>query len=200
MKMFHVRLNRDITVNNATTFLAQSRTITEEAFAGDIIGLHTHSGLKVGDTLTEGENLKFVGIPSFAPELFRRARLLDPLKAKALVKGLEQLSEEGAAQLFRPIEGSDYILGALGSLQFDVIQSRLETEYSVRATFEQVALGAARWIRGEEQAVSDFVNQNKHRVFKDIAGNLAYLVQSEWAIDYAKQQYPKIELISTVEI
>ncbi len=200
MKMFHVRLNREITVNNATTFLAQSRKITEEAYAGDIIGLHTHSGLKVGDTLTEGEGLKFVGIPSFAPELFRRARLLDPLKAKALVKGLEQLSEEGAAQLFRPIEGSDYILGALGSLQFDVIQSRLETEYGVRANFEQVALGAARWIRGDELVVEEFVNQNKHRVFRDIAGNLAYLVQSEWAIDYARQQYPKIELISTVEI
>jgi peptide chain release factor 3 len=201
MKMRHVRLGRDISVNNATTFLARDRVVTEEAWAGDIIGLHTHSGLKVGDTLTQGEALKFTGIPAFAPELFKRARLLDPMRSKALVKGLEQLSEEGAAQLFRPIEGSDYILGALGHLQFDVILSRLESEYKVRAIFEAVSLGAARWINSDDEvALEKFVRENQHRLYKDIAGNLAYLVQSQWAIDYAQQQHPKINFVATIEI
>ena len=201
MKMRHVRLNRDFAVNNATTFLARDRVVTEEAFAGDIIGLHTHSGLKVGDTLTEGESLKFTGIPAFAPELFRRARLLDPMKSKALVKGLEQLSEEGAAQFFRPLDGSDYILGALGHLQFDVIQSRLEGEYKVRAIFEGVSLGAARWISSEDEAALErFRSENRHRLYLDVAGNLTYLVQSQWALDYAAEQNPKIKFLATIEI
>lgn len=201
MKMRHVRLGRDFAVNNATTFLARDRVVTEEAFAGDIIGLHTHSGLKVGDTLTVGEVLKFTGIPAFAPELFRRARLLDPMKSKALVKGLEQLSEEGAAQFFRPLDGSDYILGALGNLQFDVILSRLEGEYNVRASFEPVSLGAARWISCEDEALLDkFCNENRHRIYHDVAGNLTYLVQSQWALDYAAEQNPKIKFMSTMEI
>ena len=199
--MRHVRLGREISVNNATTFLARDRVVTEEAWAGDIIGLHTHSGLKVGDTLTMGEEPKFTGIPAFAPELFRRARLLDPLKSKALVKGLEQLSEEGAAQFFRPLEGSDYILGALGHLQFEVIQSRLESEYRVRAIFETVPLSAARWIISEDQeAIDRFKRENRHRLFTDIAGNLAYLAQSQWAIDYAQEQHPKLSFVSTMEI
>lgn len=201
MKLRHVRLGRDFAVNNATTFLARDRVVTEEAYAGDIIGLHTHSGLKVGDTLTEGEALKFTGIPAFAPELFRRARLLDPMKSKALVKGLEQLSEEGAAQFFRPLDGADYILGALGDLQFDVIQSRLEGEYKVRAVFEAVSLGAARWISSDDEAALDkFCQENRHRIYRDVAGNLTYLVQSQWALDYAAEQNPKIQFMSTMEI
>ena len=201
MKLRHVRLGRDFTVNNATTFLAQDRVVTEEAFAGDIIGLHTHSGLKVGDTLTQGEELKFTGIPAFAPELFRRARLLDPMKSKSLVKGLEQLSEEGAAQLFRPLEGADYILGALGDLQFDVIRSRLEAEYKVRAIFEAVSLGAARWISSDDpEQLEKFKRENRHRLYLDIAGNLTYLVQSQWALDYAAQQNPEIKFHATMEI
>jgi len=201
MKLRHVRLGRDIAVNNATTFLAQDRVVTEEAWAGDIIGIHTHSGLKVGDTLTEGESLKFTGIPSFAPELFRRARLMDPMKSKALTKGLEQLSEEGAAQLYRPLEGSDYILGALGNLQFDVIASRLEGEYRVRALFEAVPLGAARWVTSDDpEAIEKFKRENRHRLYTDIAGNLAYLAQSQWAIDYAQEQHPKLRFLATMEI
>lgn len=201
MKMHHVRLKRDMSVNNATTFLAKDRVITEEAWAGDIIGLHTHSGLKVGDTLTMGEVLKFTGIPAFAPELFRRARLLDPMKSKSLLKGLEQLSEEGAAQFFRPLEGSDYILGALGSLQFDVIQSRLESEYRVRAKFEAVPLGAARWITSDDdEALESFKRENHHRLYRDIGGHLAFLAQSQWAINYAQEQNPKLNFISTMEI
>ncbi len=155
MKIKHVRTGKNMTVNNATTFLARDRVVTEKAYAGDIIGIHNHGGIRIGDTFTEGEALKFTGIPAFAPELFRRALLMDPLKAKALLKGLQELSEEGAAQLFRPLEGSDYIIGALGILQFDVISSRLESEYRVRARFESVPLAAARWITSEDDAELD---------------------------------------------
>ena len=200
MKLRHVRRGKDISVNNATTFLARDRVVADEAFAGDIIGIHNHGGLRVGDTLTEGEELKFTGIPAFAPELFRRARLLDPMKAKALLKGLEQLSEEGAAQFFRPIEGSDYILGALGQLQFDVIRSRLENEYRVRAAFEAVPLKAARWVTGTHEDVDDFVSKNGRRIFKDIHGNITYIAQSEWAVNYAAEQNPKLGFHKTMEI
>jgi len=201
MKVQHVRTGKNMTVNNATTFLAQTRVITEEAFPGDIIGLHNHGGIRIGDTFTVGEDLKFTGIPAFAPELFRRAQLLDPLKAKALVKGLTELCEEGAAQFFRPIEGSDYIVGALGSLQFDVIISRLENEYRVRSRFESVPLGAARWITCDDaDTLHTFVEQNKRRVYTDIADNYAYIVQSEWAVNYAAEQNPDIAFHKTVEI
>jgi peptide chain release factor 3 len=200
MKMLHIRKGKEIAVNNATTFLARDRVIAEEAFPGDIIGIHNHGGLKVGDTLSEGEVLKFTGIPAFAPELFRRARLLDPLKAKALLKGLEQLGEEGAAQFFRPVEGSDYILGALGSLQFDVIQSRLENEYGVRAMFEQVPLGAARWLTGPADVMDKFIEQNRRRVFHDIHGNPAFIADSEWQVNYAADKNPKLTFHKTMEI
>lgn len=200
MKLFHARGGKAMTVNNATTFLAQDRVVTEEAWPGDIIGLHNHGGIRIGDTFTEGEELKFVGIPVFAPELFRRAILLDPLKAKSLVKGLEQLSEEGAAQLFRPLQGSDYVLGALGALQFDVITSRLESEYRVKARFESLTLGAARWVRGPEEALTRFRRENSHRLYTDLAGNLTLIVQSAWAVNYVQEQHPKLEFLANVEI
>ena len=132
----HIRTGKTMAINNATTFMARDRVVAQKAYPGDIIGIHNHGGIRIGDSFTEGEELKFTGIPAFAPELFRRVQLLDPLKAKSLVKGLQELSEEGAAQFFRPLEGSDYIIGALGVLQFDVIASRLESEYRVRARFE----------------------------------------------------------------
>ena len=200
MKLHHVRNQRAFAVNNATTFLARDRVVTEEAWPGDIIGIHTHAGLRVGDTLTQGEALKFTGIPSFAPELFRRARLLDPLKAKSLLKGLEQLSEEGAAQLFRPLIGGDYILGALGVLQFDVIQSRLEGEYRVRAVFEPVPLGAARWVVGEEEALERFQRENQSRCYLDLGGNLTFIAQTQWAMDYAAEQNTDLRFLSHLEI
>jgi peptide chain release factor 3 len=201
MKLRHVRSGRDMAINNATTFLARERAVTEEAWPGDIIGLHNHGAIRIGDTFSEGEALQFTGIPMFAPELFRRAYLLDPLKSKSLVKGLHELSEEGAAQLYRPLEGNDYILGALGSLQFDVIKSRLEDEYNVRARFEQVPLGAARWVTSDDPAALEkFIEQNKARLFRDIAGNLTFIVQSEWAVNYAAEQNPKLQFHKHMEI
>ncbi len=200
MKLSHVRVGKTRAVNNATTFLARERVIADEAFPGDILGLHNHGGIRIGDTFTEGEALKFTGIPAFAPELFRRALLLDPLKAKALNKGLRELSEEGAAQLFRPLEGADYVLGALGVLQFEVIASRLESEYRVRARFEQLSLSACRWVAGPDDVLERFIRENKRRCYRDLAENLTFIAQSEFNVNYAAQQYPELSFHSTVEV
>ena len=133
-------------MSDALTFMAADRGLVQEAYAGDIIGLHNHGTIAVGDTFTAGENLQFTGIPSFAPELFRRVRLKDPLRMKQLIKGLGQLSEEGTTQFFRPLLGNDLILGAVGLLQFDVVAYRLGDEYGVEAAFETVDVKTARWI------------------------------------------------------
>ena len=130
MRLFHVRLGKEMRVADALTFLAADRQHTDEAYAGDIIGLHNHGTINIGDTFTEGEKLMFTGIPNFAPEMFRRVVLRDPLRMKALQKGLDQLCEEGATQLFRPLRNNDLILGAVGQLQFDVVAFRLQDEYA----------------------------------------------------------------------
>ena len=146
MKMYHVRQSRTVAVHNALTFMAGNRAQAEEAWPGDILGLHNHGTIQIGDTFTEGEALKFIGIPNFAPELFRSVRLKDPLRVKALQKGLIQLSEEGTMQVFRPLSSNDLIVGAIGSLQFDVVAYRLQYEYRVECCYEPVQIVAARWI------------------------------------------------------
>ena len=154
MRLFHVRLGKEMRINDALTFLAADRQHTDEAFAGDILGLHNHGTINIGDTFTEGESLMFTGIPNFAPEMFRRVVLRDPLRMKALQKGLDQLCEEGATQVFRPLRNNDLILGAVGQLQFDVVAFRLQDEYSVQATFDNVNVFTARWVycEGREEA------------------------------------------------
>ena len=154
MRLFHVRLGKEMRINDALTFLAADRQHTDEAFAGDILGLHNHGTINIGDTFTEGESLMFTGIPNFAPEMFRRVVLRDPLRMKALQKGLDQLCEEGATQVFRPLRNNDLILGAVGQLQFDVVAFRLQDEYSVQATFDNVNVFTARWVywQGREEA------------------------------------------------
>ena len=157
MKVRHVRIKKDIRLNDALTFLAADRGHVEEAHAGDIIGLHNHGTIRIGDTFTEGEDLAFTGIPNFAPELFRRARLRDPLRMKALVKGLTQLCEEGATQLYRPLSNNDLILGAVGVLQFDVVAQRLRDEYGVDCNFETVNVTSARWVEcDDDKILNDF--------------------------------------------
>ena len=146
MRLFHVRHGKEIRVGDAVTFLAADRQHTDEAFAGDIIGLHNHGTINIGDTLTEGEKIMFTGMPNFAPELFRRVVLRDPLRMKALQKGLDQLCEEGATQLFRPLRNNDLILGAVGQLQFDVVAFRLQDEYSVQAAWDAISVYTARWV------------------------------------------------------
>jgi peptide chain release factor 3 len=154
MRMHHVRLDKDMRIADALTFLAADRSQAEEAYAGDIIGLHNHGTINIGDTFSEGENLTFTGVPNFAPEIFRRAVLKDPLRMKALQKGLSQLCEEGATQLFKPLRNNDLILGAIGQLQFEVVAFRLQDEYSVQCVFEPINVAVARWVRlqGREAA------------------------------------------------
>ena len=153
MKLSHVRIKKEIKIPDALTFLAADRGHVDAAYPGDIIGLHNHGTIRIGDTFTEGEELFFTGIPSFAPELFRRAQLKDPLKMKQLQKGLDQLCEEGATQLFRPFKSNDLILGAVGVLQFEVVAQRLKDEYKVDCQFEHVNVQTARWISCNDQAM-----------------------------------------------
>src|SRR5690606_21654513 len=150
MKLYHVRLGREVRVADAITFMAADRQHAEEAFAGDIIGLHNHGTINIGDSFTEGEPLPFTGIPNLAPALFRKAVLKDPLRLKALQKGLDQLCEEGATQLFRPLMSNELILGAVGPLQFEVAAFRLREEYGVECVFEGVPIATARWIKGDD--------------------------------------------------
>lgn len=200
MKMRHHRIGKEITVANATIFMAQDRSHVEDAYAGDIIGIHNHGTIKIGDTFSSKEVLKFVGIPSFAPDHFRRVRLKDPMKTKQLDKGLKQLAEEGAVQLFRPISGSDYILGAVGVLQFEVIMSRLRAEYNVDAVYESVDYATARWVDCEDKKhLEEFVKKNRMQVSNDAEDNLTFLASSEWRLQHTIDQWPDIVFHKTRE-
>jgi peptide chain release factor 3 len=200
MKMRHVRIGRDVTISNAVTFMASDRGQVEEAFSGDIIGLHNHGTISIGDTFTQGEDLKFTGIPSFAPELFRRAVLRDPLRMKALQKGLDQLCEEGATQLFRPLKNNDLILGAVGILQFDVVAHRLKDEYSVECQFENVAVATARWIGFRDPAVeSRFRDKAFENLAEDQSGALVYIAPTRVNLELAIEKWPDVEFHATRE-
>jgi peptide chain release factor 3 len=201
MRMYHTRLQREVRVGDAITFMAADRQHVEEAYAGDIIGLHNHGTINIGDGFTEGEQLKFTGIPSFAPELFRRAVLRDPLKLKALQKGLAQLCEEGATQLFRPLLGNDLILGAVGPLQFEVAAFRLRDEYSVDASFEAVGVVAARWVHSADRAhLDEFVKKLAANVARDHAGELVYLAPTTVSLALTQERWPKIHFFTTREL
>ena len=200
MKMHHVRLGRDIQVNNALSFMAGERSTAEEAWPGDILGIHNHGTVQIGDAFSEGEDLKFLGIPHFAPELFRRVILKDPLKNKALLKGLQQLSEEGATQLFRPLESNDLILGAVGVLQFDVVAQRLKSEYRVECIFEPVQVVTARWVEADnDSAIDSLKRKAAGNLAIDGAGSLTYLAPTRVNLDLAIERYPDIEFRATRE-
>jgi len=200
MKVRHHRIGRDVTFPNATIFMAQDRHNVEEAFPGDIIGIHNHGTVKIGDTFTSKEELKFTGIPNFAPEHFRRVRLKNPLKVKQLDKGLTQLAEEGAVQVFRPLIGADWILGAVGVLQFDVTMARLKDEYGVDAVYEPVEYATARWIDAEDpKKLDEFRRKNEMALAYDAEGNLAYLASSDWRLGHVAEQWPDIIFNKTRE-
>ncbi|MBC8318730.1 MAG: peptide chain release factor 3 [Desulfobulbaceae bacterium] len=200
MKVRHHRLGKDLALANATIFMAQDRQNVEEAYPGDIIGIHNHGIIKIGDTFSEKEPLKFTGIPSFAPEHFRRVVLKNPMKMKQLAKGLEQMAEEGAVQLFRPLMGSDYILGAVGMLQFDVIMARLKTEYGVDAVYENVNYATARWISCDDRKKMDsFKGKNQANLALDGEGHLSFLASSEWRLSNTMERYPDIVFHKTRE-
>jgi peptide chain release factor 3 len=199
MKVMHHRIGKELILSNATIFMAQDRANVEEAFPGDIIGIHNHGTIKIGDTFTEKEPLKFTGIPNFAPEHFRRVILRNPMKAKQLQKGLSQLTEEGAVQVFRPVVGNDYILGAVGALQFDVTIARLKDEYGVDATYEAFEAQRARWIDGDSKMLDEFEKKNSTRLARDMEGNLTYLAPSEWQLNYMMEQWPDMVFHRTRE-
>jgi len=200
MKVRHHRIGKDVNLANATIFMAQDRSHVEEAWAGDIIGIHNHGTIKIGDTFSLKEPLKFTGIPSFAPEHFRRVRLKNPLKVKQLDKGLTQLSEEGAVQVFRPLLGADWILGAVGVLQFDVTMARLRNEYGVDAAYEPIDYATARWIEcADKKKLAEFEKKNQGNLALDAEGNLTYLASSEWRLGHVAEQWPDINFVKTRE-
>ena len=200
MKMLHVRTGKDVRIANALTFMASDREIVATAYPGDVIGLHNHGTIAIGDTFTAGESLAFTGIPNFAPELFRRARLKDPLKMKALQKGLAQLSEEGATQFFRPLMSNDLILGAVGVLQFEVVAYRLKDEYGVEATFENVGVITARWVHGEDDAkFEEFREKNALHLAIDAAGELVYLAPTRVNLQLTMERWPRVTFAATRE-
>ena len=200
MKIAHHRLGKEVTLSNATIFMAQDRTNVEEAYPGDIIGIHNHGTIKIGDTFTDKEPLKFTGIPNFAPEHFRRILLKNPLKAKQLNKGLEQMAEEGAVQLFKPLMNSNYILGAVGVLQFDVIMARLKAEYGVDAITEPVEYATARWIYFKDsKKLDEFKSKNQAHLAMDAEGHLTFLASTNWWLERIMDNFPEITFQKTRE-
>lgn len=200
MKVKHVRLGRDIKIPNAITFMASDRGHVEEAYSGDIIGVHNHGTIQIGDTFTQGEDLKFTGIPHFAPELFRRAILKDPLRMKALQKGLIELSEEGASQLFRPLTNNDLIVGAVGVLQFDVVAHRLKHEYGVECQFENVNVATARWVTSnDESKFEEFKKKAQDNLAIDAGDNLTYIAPTRVNLDLTIERWPEVEFHATCE-
>ncbi|MGK0297856.1 MAG: peptide chain release factor 3 [Gammaproteobacteria bacterium] len=200
MKMHHVRLGRDIVISNALTFMAGDREHTDSALPGDIIGIHNHGTIQVGDSFSQGENLTFTGIPYFAPELFRRVRLKDPLKSKALIKGLIELGEEGATQVFRPIDSNDLIVGAIGVLQFDVVAWRLKKEYGVDCAYENVRVSTARWIKCDDKFVlQEFRKKCSDNLAEDGAGFLTYLAPSLVNLNLIIERWENVHFLNTRE-
>jgi len=200
MKIRHLRLERDIKVNNVVTFMASNREQVEEAYAGDIVGLPNHGQMQIGDSFSEGEFLQFTGIPYFAPDFFRSVRIRNPIKVKQLYKGLQQLGEEGAVQVYKPSLGGDLILGAVGVLQFEVVASRLQNEYGVDAVFEGTPITCARWVTGgDKRMLAEFEKTLAHNVALDAAGNLAYLAPNKVNLQLTEERWPELSFHETRE-
>jgi len=201
MKLKHVRLGKDIRLGDALTFLAGDRTNLDQAFPGDIIGLHNHGTIQIGDTFTQGEMLKFEGIPYFAPELFQRVQLKDPLKNKQLIKGLQQLSEEGATQVFMPKRNNDLIVGAVGSLQFDLVAFRLKNEYKVECAYQPIGLSTVRWVRSSNaKKLEEFKLKAFDHLGVDGSDHLVYLAPSMVNLQLTQERWPDIVFSATREV
>jgi peptide chain release factor 3 len=201
IKLHQVRTGRDVQISNALTFMAGDRNQIETAWPGDIVGLHNHGTIQIGDTFTQGEKLKFIGIPNFAPELFRRIRLKDPLKMKALLKGLTQLSEEGATQLFSPLLSNDLILGAVGVLQFDVVVYRLQHEYGVDSGYEAINVSTARWVYCDDaKHLAEFKEKAMDNLALDGSQSLTYLAPTRINLELMRERWPKITFSETREL
>jgi len=200
MRMRHLRLAKDIKISDAVTFMAGDRTHADEAFAGDIIGLHNHGTIQIGDSFSEGEQLKFIGVPNFAPELFRRVRARDPLKSKQLERGLDQLAEEGATQVFKPMRRSEYIVGAVGSLQFEVVSFRLQEEYRADCVYEEASVYTARWVTCDDpKKLAEFESRAVENLARDSGGYLAYLAPTRANLMLTQERWPDVRFHTTRE-
>jgi peptide chain release factor 3 len=194
MKLKAANTGRQMSVHNPILFLAADRELAEEAFAGDVIGIPNHGVLRVGDSLSETGTVRYAGLPNFAPEILRRVRVKDPLKAKHLKKALEGLAEEGVTQLFRPLLGADFIVGAVGQLQFEVMADRLANEYQLEVVFEPAPFAEARWVHGDKADVEDFASKHRSAMAEDIDGAPVFLAKSAWEIGYVTERFPKVDL------
>ena len=200
MKLHHVRHGKPFALNNPVLFLAQNRETAEEAWAGDIIGVPNHGNLRIGDTLTEGETLHVTGIPSFAPELLQSVRPEDPMRAKHLGRALQQLAEEGAAQVFKPQIGAEMIVGVVGGLQFEVMADRIRTEYDVPVRFEATAIMTARWVEADdERHLKAFTDANQSAMALDHDSAPVFLARNAWHLNRAGEDWPDIRFLKTRE-
>src|SRR4051812_36259806 len=192
MKLKVQNTGKQLSVNAPMMFFASDRELAEDAYAGDVIGIPNHGVLRVGDSLSESGSLRFAGLPNFAPEILQRVRVKDPLKAKHLKKALESLAEEGVTQLFRPDMGSDFIVGAVGQLQFEVMADRLANEYQLEVIFEQSPYGEARWLVGEKADLDDFQSKHRSQMATDIDDQPVFLAKTAWETGYVSERYPKV--------
>ncbi|MBP7253660.1 MAG: peptide chain release factor 3 [Alphaproteobacteria bacterium] len=200
MKLLHTRSGKQLAVNNAVLFLARERELAEDAYAGDIMGIPNHGTLRIGDTLTEGENLRFLGVPSFAPELIQRVNIGDPMKVKHLRRALEHFAEEGASQVFKPLIGSDWVVGVVGPLQFEVLAARLEAEYGLAARFETAGIEAARWVSSADPVLmKQFAETQRGSLAEDHDGALVFLARNNWHLNKTMDENPKIAFAKTRE-
>ena len=196
----HTRLNKKLRFSNPTTFMANNKTVTDEGWPGDVIGLYDAGNFIIGDTLTDGEDMQYKGIPSFSPELFREVENRDPMKTKQLEKGLQQLTEEGVAQLFIQNLGSKRIVGTVGELQFEVIKFRLEHEYGAKCTFRHLPYNKACWLTtNNKKQLDDFIARKGNQMGVDKENRLVYFVESEWTLNTAIENFKDIEFHFTSE-
>ncbi len=191
MKAKLVRTGKPMTLSAPQFFFAQDRSVADEAFAGDVVGIPNHGTLRIGDTLTEGEELKFVGVPNFAPEILRRVRLGDPMKAKKLKEALQQMAEEGVVQVFRPLDGAPALVGVVGPLQLDVLKARLDAEYGLDIDYETPEFQLARWIAAEDgKMLDEFVEANYSSVADDLDGDRVFMARNQFILDYTRERAP----------
>ncbi|OKO79418.1 peptide chain release factor 3 [Bradyrhizobium sp. NAS80.1] len=201
MKAKLVRTGKSMPLSSPQFFFAQDRSVADEAFAGDVVGIPNHGTLRIGDTLTEGEDFTFVGVPSFAPEIVRRVRLTDAMKAKKLKEALQQMSEEGVVQVFRPRDGAPALVGVVGALQLDVLKARLEAEYALPVEFEVSEFQLARWVSSDDRKKLDtFIAANTSSIADDVDGDPVYLARNEFYLGYTKERAEGIEFTNVKDV
>jgi peptide chain release factor 3 len=199
MKLRQPRTGRVMSVQNPVFFLARERNLAEEAWPGDILGIPNHGTLRIGDTLTEGDDVRVTGIPNFAPEILRRVRLDDPMKSKHLRRALEQLAEEGVSRIFKPLVGGDWIVGVVGPLQLEVLAARIKSEYELGVRFEPAPYDSARWVEGEKAEVARFIAANRAAMAEDHDQAQVYLARNAWDLNTTLKEWPGLKFTATRE-